>query len=166
MIACFKLQNPTLNKYIVQHTEFAEILVHKTSYYFFQLPPEVPLPEMREICLNKTLGKYEKATLLSMLKCLEFMDKCVLHSSDNEFKNVVQKAFFNFFLIEHFNEPLRDAKNVIRLRTHLQYLTEIINVCVSKPMIEVISSFLFGFTADTEDMDQNEQDHDVELVSP
>jgi len=39
-----------------------------------------------------------------------------------------------------------NLQNTARFRTCIQYLVEILNVCVSKPIIEVIFAFLFGFS--------------------
>ena len=80
-----------------------------------------------------------------MLKCIEFLDACVVHTSSLDLVSIVQKAFFNFFLLEHFQEPLTMFSQTRIVRTHVQYLIEIIYTCISKEMLDVIYCFLFGF---------------------
>jgi hypothetical protein len=145
LLTCLKLQNDSINKDIVS-TEFAELLVAKLSYYFDQLRAEIELTsEENDFDLIRNKESFDSKNLTSMLRTIQFLDQCLLHTNSEEFIDICQKAFFNFFLLTYFQEPLSDFDRTTRFRTHIQYIVEIVSVCESKRLIEVICSFLFGF---------------------
>ena len=59
--------------------------------------------------------------------------------------NNISNVFFNEFLMRLQSSLLEDDKNLLKFRTILQYLIEIVDIMSHPVIYEMIFFFLFGF---------------------
>jgi len=92
------------------------------------------------------------------IEYVKFFDECVYLTNNKEIVGNISKIFFNDFLLHLQNDVIDDEKYLIKFRTTIQYLIEIVEIIRHPTIYEMVFYFLFGYK------EQEQYDED-EMVS-
>ena len=78
------------------------------------------------------------------IEYVRFFDECIYLTQNKEIVANLANIFFNDFLIRLQGDIL-DDKNLMKFRTTVQYLIEIVGIIQHPAIFEMVFYFLFGF---------------------
>lgn len=162
-----KMNNKLVDDYINNEGELCEVLVNTLERFYRGLPtalimsPESPfvVNDLIKESFPESMDKHGfYFSYKKFIEYVKFFDECVYLTNNKEIVGNISKIFFNDFLLHLQNDVIDDEKYLIKFRTTIQYLIEIVEIIRHPTIYEMVFYFLFGYK------EQEQYDED-EMVS-
>lgn len=160
-----KMNSDLVNEYITNEGELWEVLVDTLERLYRGLPISLMITSesslwVEDLIKENFLSKVNNHDFLEAYKkfieYLKFFDEWVYLTHNIQIVETISSLFFNEFLMK-LQDDLINKDNLIRFRTVMQYLIQILYHITHPSITDVIFYFLFGFPEDKPNLKVNQE---------